>query len=89
MPRGSYLIERELGHIEILNERGENPQKIADFLDRSRNSVVNAIKMGDNYGKWDKGGRPRVTTALDDRQISRLLCYREFFSQRNPTFITN
>ncbi|OXA36700.1 Transposable element Tc3 transposase [Folsomia candida] len=72
MPLGKYLTDFERGQIQALAQSGAQKPEIAKTLGRSITAVTSAINLGDNYGNWNRGGRPKVTTDQDDRKIARL-----------------
>lgn len=71
MPRGKTFSSEEIGKIEAYRECGWSIRAIAKKLKRSHFGVANVIKLGENYGKKIRSGRPPIITARQKREIIR------------------
>ena len=72
MGRGNSLTDYEKGRIDALHQGGSTIAAIARDLGRSRNVVRNYLTLGEEYGTRTSGGRPRVLSERDERQVIRL-----------------
>lgn len=72
MPKSSALSLFEQGQVTAFHTQGWSVRKIASEIKRSKTVVHNFIKLGQNYNKNKRNGRPSTLTPQDKRSIRRL-----------------
>ncbi|KAF8792895.1 Transposable element Tc3 transposase like protein [Argiope bruennichi] len=72
MAKGKKLTDRERGQIEALSSTGMSSRAIAIKIGRSKTVVNNFLKLKDNYGKKNTGGRPKALSSRDERRVFQL-----------------
>ena len=75
MGRKSSLTEMQRARIVLLNQKGYSERQISKAEKCSKTAVHNALAIFKNSGSYSdnkRSGRPRKTTAGDDRLIRRV-----------------
>ncbi|KAF8770157.1 Transposable element Tc3 transposase like protein [Argiope bruennichi] len=72
MAKGKKLTDHERGQIEALASTGMSSRAIAIKIGRSKTVVNNFLKLKDNYGKKNTGGRPKALSSRDERRVCQL-----------------
>ncbi|KAF8788793.1 Transposable element Tc3 transposase like protein [Argiope bruennichi] len=72
MAKCKKLTDRERGQIEALSSTGMSSRAIAIKIGRSKTVVNNFLKLKDNYGKKNTGGRPKALSSRDERRVCQL-----------------
>ncbi|KAF8763116.1 hypothetical protein HNY73_021331 [Argiope bruennichi] len=72
MAKGEKLTDRERGPIEALSSTEMSSRAIAIKTGRSKTVVNNFLKLKDNYGKKNTGGRPKALSSRDERRVCQL-----------------
>ena len=75
MGRKSSLTETQRARIVLLNQEGYSERQISKGEKCSKTAVHNALAIFKNFGSYSdnkRSGRPRKTTARDDRPIRRV-----------------
>jgi len=70
--RSKALTEGEVVRIHKYHELEFSERQISEKIDTSQNAIHNVLALGDNYNQKYTSGRPKATTALDERQIVAL-----------------
>ena len=73
MPRGKKLTEEEQGKIRAFKEAGLSNREIGRRIGRSRTPINNFLNDPKGYNAVHAGGRPKVLSERDERQIIREL----------------
>ncbi|KAF8791689.1 hypothetical protein HNY73_003382 [Argiope bruennichi] len=72
MAKGKKLTDRKRGQIEALSSTRMSSRAIAIKIGRSKTVVNNILKLKDNYGKKNTGGRPKALSSRDERRVCQL-----------------
>jgi IS30 family transposase len=72
MAKCKKLTTHERGKIEAFSSTGMSSHTIAIKIGRSKTVVNNILKLKDNYGKKNTGGRPKALSSCDGRRVCRL-----------------
>ncbi|KFM58041.1 Transposable element Tc3 transposase, partial [Stegodyphus mimosarum] len=82
MAKGTKLTDRERGEIEALSSTGMSSRAIAIKIGRSKTVVNNFLKLKDDYGKKNTGGRAKALPSRDERRVCQLVSTEKYSTRK-------